>query len=83
VIQRIQASQDRLSGREIRVAKLAPQGGRVMRHFEIKNGTPSLNKVEILAMRAEWTYHEQAPSWRAKNSTIETRLILAQVGVKH
>jgi hypothetical protein len=35
-----------------------------------------------LAVGTRWMYHEVVPSCRAKSGTIETRLILAQVGVK-
>ena len=65
------------------MAKCAPQGGRVVGNAEVEGGAVSLNKFEVLAVGPRWTYHEKAPSCRAKTRTIDTRLILTQVGVKH
>jgi hypothetical protein len=83
LIEVIELGQDGLGRREIGVAKLTPQGGGIMRHLDLKPGTVGLDKFEVLAVATQWLYHEVAPSWRAQIGTIGTRLILAQVGVKH
>jgi hypothetical protein len=53
----------------IGVAKLTPQGGRIMRYFDLERGTAGLNKFQILAVGTRWRYHEKAPSCRAKSRT--------------
>ena len=78
VVRHIQAGQDRISRREIGMAKLAPQWGRIMRHFDLERGAAGLNKFEILAVGTRWPYHEKAPSCRAKTrSTRPLALTLA------